>query len=541
MLRRSRPSSLLILPGQTSLPSLPSNQSVDQPSTRESHAETPMTGTRKVWKYLIKIGIFGLGMASTLAGYKNNSIPVTVCGAAAMLGSLMSSLITQLSRARALGAQNDHLRELEGQTAQTQVDVATVTSTTESLSPGDSLFLHHHAPTRDLYPPQSNMDRHNIIDPDFEDVLPLYSRPRLPIPPTSSSSLSLTGVSLKKVLFKLTRIGGKEVWKRKLIYGWKGPWCRKEPNIGNSELRFLLPFCFVLFVPPANTVPRETSTSQMPTKYIFAPEWDQISEVWKSSFSIPVSSAASYSPRLLSPGRPRPKCSLGPSSTSPIMVQSETKYLALGEPLSPSPSLRPLPIPPVYPGSKRNLNSLSTHDDHHVLHHNTPAAAWIQHPKCTPSPSSSIMAQSGTKSLELGDLLSSSPLLHPPPTPPDYCSQRNVSSTSAYDSYPEGVPRQDPPAYSAKVQFPERTPNPSSLISICQSLRPAEASPSMEASNFDWSNNNNENNTSIASKRTWEKIRLRGQGKTIIKGIREKIRRGTTRRPRRETMLTIEI
>ncbi|KAF9059968.1 hypothetical protein BDP27DRAFT_1430673 [Rhodocollybia butyracea] len=289
-----------------------------------------MTGTRKVWKCLIKIGIFGLGMASTLAGYKDNSIPVTVCGAAAMLGSLMSSLITQLSRARALGAQNDHLRELEGQTAQTQVDVATVTSTTESLSPGDSLFLHHHAPTRDLYPPQSNMDRHNIIDPDFEDVRPLYSRPRLPIPPTSSSSLSLTGNPCE-ISRRFTEESPFQIdsdWRERSLETQadirvEGPVVQK----GAEHWELGAPLSSPLLLCPLRT-PREYCP---PRDVGFPSRYDHhqvdISHCNPPAYSAPVQ---------------LPKCQ--PSTSS---LQSGTKSLKFGNPLSPSRCLRPLPTPQI--------------------------------------------------------------------------------------------------------------------------------------------------------------------------------------------------
>ncbi|KAF9068778.1 hypothetical protein BDP27DRAFT_1421591 [Rhodocollybia butyracea] len=596
------PSSMLFLPLQTSLSS---NQSVDQ--QEPSHTETPLTGTHKVWKYLIKIGIFGLGMASTLAGYKNNSIPVTVCGVAAMLGSLMSFLITQLLRTRAPGALNDHLRELEGQMAQTQVNAATLSSTSESLRPGDYPSLRHHTPAPDLCPPQSNMNDCNVIDHDFGDVPPRCSRSYLPIPPTPPSEPS----SEERPLQVDLDLQGRSLEMQKADSRVEGSVIQR----GAQELR-----------PPLSLRPLPTPPEYYPQRDVGYPSHCDHHHVdvphcnppaysarvqlpkYTPSVSSPQSGTRSENPRCFRPlPTPPDYCPQGDencsntcdrhhvdvpycnppaysahihlhkhplSPSSPITVQSGTKSLALRGSLSPSPFLRPLPIPPVYSSSQSNVAHPSTYN-HHVPHHNTPATLHlvpIPLPECKSL--TITMVQSGNESLELRDPLSpSSPLLHPLamppdycpqinasypstydsypedvpchdppahpfPTPPDYCPQRSISYPSTYDSYPENVPHHNPPAYSSQVQLPERTRSPLPPISIlveCQSLQPVEASPSIESSNFDWSNED----TGIASKCTWEKIRLRGQGKTIIKGIREKIRRGTTKHRKTSTILQI--
>ncbi|KAJ3863352.1 hypothetical protein EV359DRAFT_82452 [Lentinula novae-zelandiae] len=67
-------------------------------------------------RWLLNLVIFALGIDSTIAGYKNNTVSVTVIGAIAALGSLISSSVTPLSKMRG------HSIELDPETQDLMLD-----------------------------------------------------------------------------------------------------------------------------------------------------------------------------------------------------------------------------------------------------------------------------------------------------------------------------------------------------------------------------------------------------------------------------------
>ncbi|KAH7881569.1 uncharacterized protein C8R40DRAFT_1164980 [Lentinula edodes] len=127
-------------------------------------------------RWLLNLVIFALGIASTIAGYKNNTVPVTVIGAIAALGSLISSSVTPLSKMRG------HSIELDLETQDLMLDDFSP-STYHNL-----WTLHHYsdspsgldatlAPSSTLVEPRLSV---SSLDHPLPDDLPYTINPTLP-------------------------------------------------------------------------------------------------------------------------------------------------------------------------------------------------------------------------------------------------------------------------------------------------------------------------------------------------------------------------
>ncbi|KAE9404366.1 hypothetical protein BT96DRAFT_935732 [Gymnopus androsaceus JB14] len=152
-------------PTTTAYPVTPSRQQTPSRSTRRFGSLFKVPGSQ--WS--LNTISFGLGVISTIAGYKSNSLLVTVCGVVAILGSFLSFLLTQLSRSRT-GALDDRLQELEERLAHMTTEVVRdpVGNTTDtSSSPSSRLSqttLMHLESLRCHRPPPSSPPAYSSRD-----------------------------------------------------------------------------------------------------------------------------------------------------------------------------------------------------------------------------------------------------------------------------------------------------------------------------------------------------------------------------------------